>query len=576
MEQTHIVILGAGYAGIRTAKRLIQKLDGKVKLTLIDKQNYHTLLTNLHEAASGRVSPDALIIPLERIFKNQKIDLVQDEITAIDFTGKQLTGRQQTYSYDYLVMAAGAKPFTAKVPGAAEHSLSLDSVEAADNIKQQLDRLQGGTVLICGGGLTGVELAGDVKAMYPDLDVVLLQSRETILPDLATPLRTAIAERLVKTGIRLVTDTKVIAFAKNRVEVNGPDGPAEYQADLILYTGGVRPQQLSEAVEPGSSGRLPSDEFLRLLDHPTVFVAGDNSDSGATTVANGHRQAGSIAGNIEREMKGEPLQPFKPRPTGLLISTGPGYGFTDTKIPLRGWPAVVLKFMVDLFYVLTIAGPGTLVRYFNSHLVNINHRKTITGGLLSTQGQRLWLFPLRLYVGALWFTEGYRKIIGPLNFTTARTLTDYFKIGPDSWLLEGNLMIPFNWLKQSDAVSGATMVGPKGPLLEDLPRWYEALMRTIMPTATTAMFFQTLLVVAEVAVGIGLMLGLLTWLSALVSVALTANFILSGLGGWEMIWILPSSIALMAGAGQFLGLDQFLIPRLRQSFGADFKPPPGS
>ena len=573
MAQTNIVVLGAGYAGIRTAKRLIQKLDGNITLTLIDKQTYHTLLTNLHEVASGRVRPDALMIPLEQIFKNLKIELVQDEITTIDFAGKKLTGLQGSYRYDYLVLAAGSKPVVTNVPGATEHTLSLDSVESATRIKQQLDLLKQGSVVICGAGLTGVELAGDIKVMYPDLDVVLLQARDTILPELEPKLRSAITERLLKIGIDLVTGTRVIAFEKNKIEALGPNGPVDYPANLILYTGGVRPQQLSEEVEIGNSGRLPSDEFLRLLDHPSVFTAGDNSDGGSNTVVNGHRQAESIAFNIEKEMKDEPLQPFKPKSTSLLISMGPGYGFTDTKIPLRGWPAVVLKFLVDLFYVLTIAGPGSLIRYFNSHLVEISHRKTITGGLLASRGQRLWLFPLRLYVGALWFTEGYKKIIGPANFATARNLADYFKIGQDSWLLDGNLMIPFNWLKQSDAVSGATMVGPKGPLLENLPGWYEALMRTIMPTTTIAMFFQTLLVMAEVAVGIGLMLGLLTWLSALVSVGLTANFILSGLGGWEMIWILPSSIALMAGAGQFLGLDQFLIPRLRRSFGADIKQP---
>lgn len=94
-------------------------------------------------------------------------------------------------------------------------------------------------------------------------------------------------------------------------------------------------------------------------------------------------------------------------------------------------------------------------------------------------------------------------------------------------------------------------------------------MRTIMPTTTIAMFFQTLLVMAELAVGVGLILGLLTWLSSLISVGLVANFILSGLGGWEMAWILPASIALMAGAGGFLGVDYWLMPKLRRSFGME-------
>lgn len=571
MEQIRIVILGAGYAGIRTAKELGRKLDGKINLTLIDKQDHHLLLTNLHEAASGRVDPEALKIPLDQIFKNQKVELVQDEISAIDFAAKKLKGGKASYSYDYLVLAAGSKPGYDRLPGAREHAFSLDSAESARGIKQRLDNLANGRVVICGGGLTGVETAGDIKAMYPALDVLLLQSRESILPELDGPLRESISQRLVRQGIRLKTGTQVLEIEKVKVRAQDQGGPVDYPADLVIFTGGVRPQQLSDEVEAGASGRLPQDEFLRLRDYPTVFTAGDNADEGPSTVENGHRQAEAIAENIERDLAGKPFKPFQTTLKGLMISTGPTYGFSVTKIPLKGWPAVVLKFLVDLFYVLSIAGPGPLVRYFNSHLVEITHRKTLAGGLFSTRGQRLWLFPLRLYLGALWFTEGYKKIIGPVYYNSARSLSDYFRIGRDSWLLEGNLMIPFDWLRSSDAVSGATMAGTKAPLLENLPGWYEALMRTIMPTTTLAMFFQTLLVLAELAVGIGLLLGLLTWLSSLVSIGLTANFILSGLGGWEMAWILPSSIALMAGAGQFLGLDYFLIPRLRRSFGAQDK-----
>ena len=565
----HIVILGAGYAGIRSAKRLLGALDGKITLTLIDKQDYHTLVTNLHEVASGRVNADALKLPLVRIFKNQTVNLIQDEITNIDFSNQRLTGLTTTYHYDYLVLAAGSKPSFAGIPGAKENTLSLDGVDSAALIKQQLDSLKQGKVVICGGGLTGVETAADIKVLYPSLDVVLLQSRPTILPELKPNLQVAIANRLRKIGVALSTDSKVIAIDRGCVRVSDPTGLVAYSADLIIYTGGVRPRSLSSEIEAASSGRLPTDEFLRLREHPMVFAAGDNADGGPNTVQNGHRQADCIAENIQREMKGEALAPFKIRPNGLLISIGPTYGFTDTKIPLRGYLAVVIKFLVDLFHILSIAGPGQMIRYFDNHLVDIHHRKTIVGGLLSTKGQRLWLFPLRLYIGSLWFSEGLKKIIGSMNFNAAQTFSDYFKIGRDSWLLEGNLMIPFDWLRQSDAVSGATMTGTQGPLLDKLPVWYEALMRTIMPTTTIAMFFQTLLVMAELAVGVGLILGLLTWLSSLISVGLVANFILSGLGGWEMAWILPASIALMAGAGGFLGVDYWLMPKLRRSFGME-------
>lgn len=569
MEQLNIVILGAGYAGIRTAKSLISKLDGRIRLTLIDRLEDHVLLTNLHEACSGRVSPDALKLPLSEIFKNQNIDLVQDEIAEADFSSQLLKGQNGTYSYDCLILAAGASPGLSSIPGALEHAFSLDTIESAREIKNRLDELGTGSVVICGGGLTGVETAGDIKAMYPLLDVVLLQSRATILPELDEKLRKAVSQRLVKKGIQIFTGTKVSEVSKTQVRTMTEEGSLDFPADLVIYTGGVRPRPLSNEVLSDGAGRLRTDEFLRLPEFPQVFAAGDNAEDGPNTVENGHRQAESIASNIQRILYGRSLEPFHAKLKGVMISAGPTYGFTNTKIQLRGWPAVVLKFLVDLFYVLSVAGLGPMIRYFNRHLVLIGHRKTIAGGLLASRGQRLWLFPLRLYIGALWFIEGYKKIIGPAAFNGAGKMSDFFRIGNDSWLREGNLMIPFDWLRSSDAVTGATISGTKAPLLENLPLWYEALMRTIMPSTTIAMFFQSLLVMAEFAIGVGLILGLMTWLSAVISVLLTANFILSGLGGWEMAWILPASIALMAGAGQFLGIDYYAVPRLRQVFGAE-------
>ena len=104
-----------------------------------------------------------------------------------------------------------------------------------------------------------------------------------------------------------------------------------------------------------------------------------------------------------------------------------------------------------------------------------------------------------------------------------------------------------------DALTGATMGGTSGPIVEKLPIWYEALMRTIMPNPSLAMFFQTIMVWVEFAVGVGLILGLLTWISSALSFALILNFIISGVAGWQLIWILPASLALMAGAGHFIG-----------------------
>ncbi|HHY91606.1 MAG TPA: FAD-dependent oxidoreductase, partial [Clostridiales bacterium] len=100
-----IVILGGGYGGVLTAKKLAKKFkkDQDVEITLIDKKPYHTMLTELHEVAAGRVEEDSIRIDLKKIFAKRKVNVVLDEITNIDFEKQVLTSKEHSYPYDLLV-----------------------------------------------------------------------------------------------------------------------------------------------------------------------------------------------------------------------------------------------------------------------------------------------------------------------------------------------------------------------------------------------------------------------------------------------------------------------------------------
>lgn len=564
MNPVRIVILGAGYAGVRIARRLQKQSRENIQLVLIDQNTSHTLVTNLHEAASGRVSPETLQIPLDQIFKDGSIELIADRITAMDLQDKILTGEKGIYTYDQLIIASGSGANYYGIPGAREHSIPLDSMEGARRIRERVMAPETKEVLLCGGGLTGVEMAADLKIMHPHLCVTLIEAKDRILPELEAVLSRRAAQKLKKIGVELLTGVRVEEVNPEAVRLAGPDGVRTQRADLILWTSGTQARWGETVDQPAV---LSSDARLCLTAHRDVFMAGDAGDPEWACVENGLQSADCLAENLERLERGEELRAFELKDKGQMIAMGPFDGITTTRIPLSGWPAMVLKFLVDLFYVFSVGGIGAAVNYFNGHLVVPFHGKTLTGTLLSTRGQRLWLFPLRLYLGSLWFLEGWKKVIGPSQFERAAGIRDYLTRGSDSWLSQGNLMMPFPWLADVDAISSATMGGTSGPIVEGLPVWYEAIMRTIMPNPSLGMFFQSLLVWAEVAVGAGLILGLLTWLASLVSIGLIANFIVSGVAGWQLIWILPASAALMAGAGRFLGLDAWLMPRIRRRLG---------
>ena len=120
-----IVVLGGGYAGVLTAKKLAKKFkkNKDVQITLIDKQSYHTMLTELHEVAAGRVDEESIRMDLKRIFAGRNVEVVLDEIKTIDFDQKVLVSDQQSYEYDYLVIGTGCKPTFFGIPGAEQEKM---------------------------------------------------------------------------------------------------------------------------------------------------------------------------------------------------------------------------------------------------------------------------------------------------------------------------------------------------------------------------------------------------------------------------------------------------------------------
>src|SRR5690554_114166 len=123
-----IVVLGGGYGGVLTAKKLAKRLKKQpdTRIVLIDKNPYHTLLTELHEVAADRVAESNVLIELKQIFAGfRNVDVVLDEISDIDFNTRTLKGARQTYSYDYLVLGTGSKPTFFGIPGADRFAFTL-------------------------------------------------------------------------------------------------------------------------------------------------------------------------------------------------------------------------------------------------------------------------------------------------------------------------------------------------------------------------------------------------------------------------------------------------------------------
>jgi NADH dehydrogenase len=179
-------------------------------------------------------------------------------------------------------------------------------------------------------------------------------------------------------------------------------------------------------------------------------------------------------------------------------------------------------------------------------------------------GSVIWNFPLRLMVAWFWLDEAGAKMWGeskwsPKNLTSG--------LGEDSWLVDESVKMPFEWLQTATSGASAAADGTEAaptipPLLDSMPGWFEAIMKLMMPTPEVAILMQKMVVFVELFIGIGILLGLFTWLFSLVSVGMLVTFTLSAMLGIDKFMALPASIALMNGSGRFLGLDYYIMPML--------------
>ena len=231
----------SGLCGILTAKKLAKKFkkDDNVSITIIDKNPYHTMLTELHEVAACRVSDESIKISLKKVFAGRKVDVKLDTVTSIEFDEKTVVGEVDSYQYDYLVISAGSKPTYFGIPGVEEHSFKLwsydDAVLLRDHIHNMFRLASSETDLeekkklltfyIVGAGFTGAEMAGELAEYVPilceryeidreDVTICNVDALSRTIPNLPEELSRKVEKRMKKMGIQVMLNTGVVAVGK--------------------------------------------------------------------------------------------------------------------------------------------------------------------------------------------------------------------------------------------------------------------------------------------------------------------------------------------------------------------------
>jgi NADH dehydrogenase len=379
---TKIVIAGAGYAGLRVALRLASRHPARrqIAATLIDRHDYHQLLTELPQVAGGSQPAGDARVPLDALL-DERISFVETAVVGFDFAGRQLLTEAGPFPYDRLVLALGSRPNDFGIPGLAERALPLWSVDDAKRLLAAIDAAVSAavgerdpaerrrllTVAIGGGGATGVELAGELAEQLPplarrhDLPVewcrVVLIDGSTILGGSSAALVERASRILDELGVEVRASARIVrADARGFVLADGET----IASGVCVWAGGVKaPALVAESgLVVGHNGRVRVDRFLRALDHPEIFVAGDLASvvdrrTGRAlppTAQLATQQGALVAANLLAELAGRPLKPFSYVDKGTVIPVG-GRGVAEIAgRALEGSLVRLLKEAIDWEY----------------------------------------------------------------------------------------------------------------------------------------------------------------------------------------------------------------------------------
>ncbi len=473
--ETKIVIIGAGYAGILTAKKLAKKFkkNNDVNITIIDKNPFHTMLTELHEVAANRVDEDSIKISLKKVFAGRKVNVKLDKVNSIDFDKKTVLGENEKYNYDYLVLAAGSKPTDFGIKGVKDHAFMLWSYEDAVKLKDHIhnmfrkaavetnisEKKRMLTFHVVGAGFTGVEMIGELAEYVPflcekyeiDQELVTLVNVDGLsrtVPNLEEDLSRKVEKRLAKMGVKLLLNNFVQGVGSDYIETKNGDTITKHTTGTVIWAAGIEGSDITETVtkqlQAAGRGRIKVDKYLRSVDDEHVYVIGDNmffipegeERPVPQIVENAEHSSATAAHNILCAIEGQgEMKSYKPEFHGFMVCVGGRYGVASVGLPnhmfkLPSFLAMFAKHFINIVYFIQVLGWNKIFSYIKHEFFTIRNCRSFVGGHFSNRTPSFLLVPLRIWLGGVWVFEGVMKIAeGWFNYPK---LTGFFG-GASAW-----------------------------------------------------------------------------------------------------------------------------------------------
>lgn len=386
-----IMILGGGYGGLLSALTLREHMSKEeARITVVNKTGSHQIITELHRLAVGNIAEKAIALPLEKLLRGKDVDLRIDTVQGIDPEAKKVKfSGGVSLSYDVLVIALGSETAFFGIPGLQENSFILKSVDDANRIRAHMeDRLReyaktknkaDATFVVGGGGLTGIELVGELADTLPEtcrkvgvsfkeVSIYCVEAGPSILAGFAPELVDRARTSLEKRGVQFLTGLPVTEAKPGVVSLK--DG-SSIETNTLIWSGGVAGNTVvAECGIEVNRGRASVTPTLQSTSHPDVFLAGDSavvmSPEGRPyppTAQLAWQMGETVGSNIHAYLNDMPLDEFEPVFSGALASLGrkDAIGTVGAnQLKLKGLPASLMKEASNVRYLSHIKGLFTL------------------------------------------------------------------------------------------------------------------------------------------------------------------------------------------------------------------------
>jgi len=372
-----VAVLGAGYAGLRVARRLERSLPGEVDLVVVDDTGTHVLQHEIHRVVRRPKIADAIEVPIADVLNRAQVRTARVERVDAE-AGVATLGDGERLDYDYAAVCLGATTAYYDLPGVEEHSLPLKRLADAESVRARFEGVleSGGTAVVGGAGLSGVQTAGELAAFAREegasdaVDVVLLEQAERVAPSFPPKFQEAVRDELEREGVDVRTDVTVSGATGDAVET--VDGSITY--GLFVWTGGIRGPDALGGERPAVRADLTVDDHTVVVGDAARVVDAEGSAvpaSAQTAVRGAEVAARNVVSLVADRREGDfrpRLQRYTFQSPGWLVSVGDGAVAQVGPSVFRGTAAKAAKVGVGVGYLANAGGVADAVGLLREEL----------------------------------------------------------------------------------------------------------------------------------------------------------------------------------------------------------------